>query len=144
MRRHILLHNMQNRSMKSTSHPKYFFYKLHHEKTCFCKKRKQRHGLTVQFPPHCSTLLFLFNKLCSVLLSRLVFCGCTSRQLGGNPKTRFLMSPLNNHYGKSIAHDFVFQTKSYMKCFQCMIFTVHIFYPSPRSSLYLRKITQYG
>ena len=41
-RRHILLHNMQNQSMKSELHIRNkIIYKPHHEKPCFCKKKKK-------------------------------------------------------------------------------------------------------
>ena len=55
---------------------------------------------------------------CPVLLTRLILCGCTSPQLGGNPKDRISGGTAQNH-------DFVYLTKSYMTFFFMRDFSVH-------------------
>ena len=55
-RRHILLHNMQNPSMKSALHIRNkIIYKPHHEKPCFCKKKKTKAQI------NCAVSTPLFN-----------------------------------------------------------------------------------
>ena len=137
---------MQNPSMKSALHirKKIFISRIMRNPVFATKnnnkKQQQRHRSTVRFPRHCSTLLFLFNKFCSVLITRLVLCGCTSPQLDGIPKQENF-SCLCSIIIKARVFSPLFRLPEKI-IFKCMIFLYIYVYPSPRSSLYLRK--QYG